>query len=159
MILLGPCHQQALNSMERRKVLSPGGRGFHPGLISISSATMDTLTMDTICVWQHFVSCKVRKLSHSVVSDSLRPRGLQPTRLLSPWNFPGKSTGVGCQFLLQGIFPTQGLNLGLLHCRQTLYRLSRFVSCKAMANVRDDLYRKNLLIVENKLSSGKLISP
>ena len=32
---------------------------------------------------------------------------------LSPWNFPGKSTGVGCHFLLQGIFPTQGLNPGL----------------------------------------------
>ena len=41
-----------------------------------------------------------------------------------PWNFPGKSTGVGCHFLLQGIFPTQGSNPGLLHCRQTLYRLS-----------------------------------
>ena len=37
---------------------------------------------------------------------------------------PGKSTGVGCRFLLQGIFPTQGWNLGLLHCRQTPYRLS-----------------------------------
>ena len=37
---------------------------------------------------------------------------------------PGKNTGVGCQFLLQGIFPTQGLNLGLLYCRQTLYPLS-----------------------------------
>ena len=35
-----------------------------------------------------------------------------------------KNTGVGCHFLLQGIFPTQGLNPGLLHCRQTLYRLS-----------------------------------
>ena len=34
------------------------------------------------------------------------------------------NTGVGCHFLLQGIFPTQGLNLGLLHCRQTLYHLS-----------------------------------
>ena len=34
---------------------------------------------------------------------------------LSPWNFPGKSTGVGCHFLLQGIFPTQGLKPGLLH--------------------------------------------
>ena len=43
---------------------------------------------------------------------------------LSPWNFPGKSTGVGYHFLLQGIFPTQGLNPGLQHCRQTLYRLS-----------------------------------
>ena len=40
-------------------------------------------------------------LSHSVVSDSSRPHGLQPTRLLCPWDFPGKSTGVGCHCLLQ----------------------------------------------------------
>ena len=40
------------------------------------------------------------------------------------WDFPGESTGVGCHFLLQGIFPTQGSNLGLPHCRQTLYHLS-----------------------------------
>ena len=38
--------------------------------------------------------------------------------------FPGKSTGVGCQILLQRIFPTQGSNPGLPHCRQTLYHLS-----------------------------------
>ena len=63
-------------------------------------------------------------LSYSVVSDSLRPHGLEPTRLLCPWNFPGKSTGVGCRFLLQRIFPSQGSNPGLLHCRQMLYRLS-----------------------------------
>ena len=44
--------------------------------------------------------------------------------LLCPWDFPGKSTGVGCHFLLQRIFSTQGLNLGLPHCRQTLYCLS-----------------------------------
>ena len=43
---------------------------------------------------------------------------------LRPWGFPGKSTGVGCHFLLQGIFPTQGLYPGLLHCRQMLYHLS-----------------------------------
>ena len=54
-------------------------------------------------------------LSCSVVSDSLRLHGLWPTRLLCPWNFPGKNTGVGCHFLLQGIFPTQGLNWCLLH--------------------------------------------
>ena len=58
--------------------------------------------------------------SCSVVSDSLRPHGLYPTRLLHPWDSPGKSTGVDCHFLLQGIFPTQGSNPGLLHCRQTL---------------------------------------
>ena len=39
----------------------------------------------------------------SVVSDSVRPHGLQPTRLLHPWDSPGKNTGVGCHFLLQGI--------------------------------------------------------
>ena len=43
------------------------------------------------------------------------------TRLLCSQDFPGKSTGVGCHFLLQGVFPTQELNLGLLHCRQILY--------------------------------------
>ena len=41
------------------------------------------------------------KWSRSVVSDSLRPHGLQPTRLLRPWDFPGKSPGVGCHCLLQ----------------------------------------------------------
>ena len=54
-------------------------------------------------------------LSRSVVSDSLQPHGLQPTRLLCPWDSPGKNTGVGCHFLLQGIFPTQGSNPYLLH--------------------------------------------
>ena len=42
------------------------------------------------------------------------PHGLQPTRLLCPWYSPGKNTGVGCHFLLQGIFLTQGSNLHLL---------------------------------------------
>ena len=64
------------------------------------------------------------KWSGSVVSDSLQPHGLQPTRLLCPWDFPGKNTRVGCHFLLQGIFPTQGSNPGLLHFRQMLYHLS-----------------------------------
>ena len=64
------------------------------------------------------------KVKSSVMSDSLRPHGLQPTRLLCPWAFPGKSSGVGYHFLLQGIFPTQGSNLSLLHCRQMLYPLS-----------------------------------
>ena len=57
------------------------------------------------------------KSSHSVMSDSLQLHGLWPTRLLCPWDFPGESTGMGCHFLLQGIFPTQGSNLSLQHCR------------------------------------------
>ena len=56
--------------------------------------------------------------------NSLQPHGLQLTRFLCPWDFPGKDTGMGCHFLLQGIFLTQGSNLGLLHCRQILYQLS-----------------------------------
>ena len=59
-------------------------------------------------------------VSHSVMSDSLRPHGLLPARLLCWWDFPGENTGVGCHFLLQGIFPNQGSNLGLLHGRQIL---------------------------------------
>ena len=42
-----------------------------------------------------------------VVSNSLRPHGLQPTRLLCPWHFPGKCTGVVCHSLLQGIYPEE----------------------------------------------------
>ena len=49
--------------------------------------------------------------------------GLAPARLLCPWSFPGKNTGVGCHFFLQGIFWTWGLNPRLLHCRQILYSL------------------------------------
>ena len=47
-----------------------------------------------------------------------------PARLLCRWNSPGKNTGVGSHSLLQGIFPTQGSNLSLLHCKQILYHLS-----------------------------------
>ena len=51
----------------------------------------------------------------SVTFDSMRPYELQPTRLLCPWDSPGKNTGVGCHALFQGIFPTQGSNPCLLH--------------------------------------------
>ena len=68
--------------------------------------------------------------SHSVTSDFLRPHRLQPTRLLCPWNSPDKNTGVSYQFLLKGIFPTQGSNSSLLHCRWILYCLSHQGSWK-----------------------------
>ena len=51
----------------------------------------------------------------------LQPNRLQPAGLRSPWDFPGKNTGVGCHFLLQGIFPTQWLNPSLLLGRWILY--------------------------------------
>ena len=62
---------------------------------------------------------KVKSESRSVVSDSLWPHGLY-----SLWNSPGQNTGVGSLSLLQRIFPTQGSNPGLPHCRRVLYQLS-----------------------------------
>ena len=59
-----------------------------------------------------------------VVSESLRPCGLEPTRLLCPWDSLGKNTGVGCHVLLQGMSPAQESTWGLLHCRWILYQLS-----------------------------------
>ena len=63
-------------------------------------------------------------VSHSVVSNSLRPHRLYPASLLCPWDSLGKNTGVDCHALLQGILLTLELNLGVLHCRQILYHLS-----------------------------------
>ena len=65
--------------------------------------------------------------SHSVLSNSLRPHGLY-----SPWNSPGQNTGVGSLSLLQRIFPTQGSNPGLQHCRRILYQLNHKESPRYM---------------------------
>ena len=61
-------------------------------------------------------------VSHLAMSDCLWPHGLQPVRLLCPWNSPGKNTGG--TFLLQGIFLTKGSNPDRPHCAQILYCLS-----------------------------------
>ena len=66
----------------------------------------------------------LRVLSRSVVSNSLRLHRLQPVRLLCPWDSPGKNTRVGCQALLQGIFPTQAARI----TGGFFYRLSHEVS-------------------------------
>jgi len=57
----------------------------------------------------------VRVRVYSAMSNSLWPHGIQPARILCPWNSPGKNTGVGCHYLLQRIFLTKGFNLHLLH--------------------------------------------
>ena len=66
-------------------------------------------------------------LNHFSVSNSATPwtSAHQAPLSMEFSRSPGKNTGVGCHFLLQGIFPTQGSNPGLLHCRQTLYHLSQ----------------------------------
>ena len=75
------------------------------------------------CAQLGYPRCLV-SVSHPIVSNYLHPHGLQPARLLCPWNSPGKNAGVDSHSLLQGIFPTQGSNLGFPHCRQILYCLS-----------------------------------
>ena len=58
---------------------------------------------------------------------TLRPHGLQPASLLRPWDFPGKSTGVCCHFLLQGIFTTQGYNPRLSYWQVDFYHCVTWV--------------------------------
>ena len=58
------------------------------------------------------------------MSNSVQPHGLQPARLRHPWDSPGKNTRVGCQAVLQGVFPAQGSNPSLLQCRRIIYCLS-----------------------------------
>ena len=70
------------------------------------------------------VCFRLLSFSCSVISDSLETHGLEPTRLLCPRDFPGKNTGVGCHFLLQRIFLTQGLNPHLLHWQANSLPLS-----------------------------------
>ena len=74
-------------------------------------------------IQQHFGNILAKSLSRARLFAT--PCIVACPKLLHPWDFQDKSTGVGCHFLLQGIFPTQGSNPGLSHCRQTLYRLSR----------------------------------
>ena len=81
-----------------------------------------------ICVCVYIYICNIYvKLWVCVVVEPLscvqlvRPHGLWPTRLLCPWDFLGKNVGVGCHFLLWGIFLTQGSKAHLLHYRWILY--------------------------------------
>ena len=67
----------------------------------------------------YVICCLITKL-YLTLCDTM---DLQPSRIRYSWDFPGKNTELGCYFPLQGIFSTQGLNPGLLHCRQTLYCL------------------------------------
>ena len=78
----------------------------HPDLMPMASQNGE---LSGITITSHVCVC-------SDTTGSLQPYRLYPTRLLCPWDFPGKNTGVGCHFLLQGIFQTQGSNLCLLHC-------------------------------------------
>ena len=79
---------------------------------------------DILPVWENERKSESESECCSVMSDSLWPHRWEPARLLCPWNSAGKNTRVGCHYLLQGIFPSRGLNTGLPNCRPILYCLS-----------------------------------
>ena len=79
--------------------------------ISLSLLTVTAMSLDGKL---ESSNCTVKSLSHA---QFFATHGLQPTRFLCPWDFAGKDTGMGCHFLLQEIFLTQGSNMGLLNCR------------------------------------------
>ena len=123
---------------------SAGGLDLIPGLgirsFIFYAETEDPAFHNEVLVWpppQKKIRCWSLELgdgycicSHSVVSNSLMSPWTVPASLLCPWDFPGKNTGVGCHFLLQGIFLTQGLNLHLLcllSCRWILYHWAPWV--------------------------------
>ena len=88
--------------------------------IAIDIYTLLILTNENLLPsWENGSQCSESEGGSRSVSDSLPRHGL-----CSPWNSPGQNTGVGSLFLLQGIFPMQGQNSGLPHCRQILYQLS-----------------------------------
>ena len=96
--------------------------------------------------YRSFASVKSSE-SHSVVSDSLRPHGL-----FGPWSPPGQNTGVGNHSLLQGLFPTQKSNWGLLHWRYILHQFTYQGSlCFYTLKIHYQKNMFNLIYIASKL--------
>ena len=137
-------------------ILSPSGWcqywvEFSDTLLMVSESCLliwESLHLPTPQTHITFGECREGSESHSVVFDSLRPRGLY---IYSPWNSPGQNTGVGSCSLLQGIFPTWGSNPGLPHCVQILYRLSHQGS--------PYLWKFCIIIMNSSLISGSYTFP
>ena len=122
-----------------------------------SSESLSKLPEATQVVWGVSLilefMCVFVCANHSVTSNSFRPHGLQHARILCPWDSPGKNTGMGCCALLQGIFPTQGLNPGLLHGRQIFYCLRHLILSGIY--VLSILHRLRILASEDMTSVNK----
>ena len=118
------------------------------GDISRQLAMQDKMTIHLSCESESEVLSRFRLFA--------TPRIVACAKLLRLWDFQGKSTGVGCHFLLQGILLTQGSNPGLSHCRQTLYRLSHQerLSCRCV----DSLGEEGRLISRGTLEEACEIS-
>ena len=129
----------------KRRMLSITCKSFRPSQAQGAEASdrkSEKLTLQgtQMITWDHtriqmlVPACSVT----SFIFDSYNPMDYSPTRLLSPWDSPGKNTGEGCHFPLQGISQTQGLNMCLvclLFCRQILYPLSNLRSPQMMVKV------------------------
>ena len=83
-----------------------------------------TEQLNTQITWKFSLKLTVAMEAKVKIAQSVMSNFLQPYGLYSPWNSPGQNTGVGSLSLLQGIFPTQGSNPGLLYYRRNLYQLS-----------------------------------
>ena len=102
--------------------------------ITSQFSLLEKINITSICISLQGYSAHV--LSRSVISDSLWPCGLySPPGSSVHGDSPSKNTGVGCHALLQGIFPTQGLNPGLRHYRWILYCLSHQESPRILKRV------------------------
>ena len=103
------------------------GHAYFPISSSVDVVFKFLWELDSVCVTNEFYYNSTESLSYLSECPTLfDPMDSSPPGcLLHPWNFLGKSTGVGCHFLLQGIFLTQGSNQGLLHFRKIFYHLSQ----------------------------------
>ena len=87
----------------------------------------DSYSIFCVCIYI-YIYIRISYLRKQSESRSLMSDSLQPHGLYSPWNSLGQNTGVSSLSLLQGIFPIQGSNSGVLHCRCILYQLSHNLS-------------------------------
>ena len=92
------------------------------------------------------------KWSRSVVSNSSRPHGLQPTRLLRPWDFPGKSSGVECYCLLRKLakYPTNTIDYIVLYCNRFIILFTQITSI-----YKKQTYTKNKIFLISQHSTLK----
>ena len=93
-------------------LLAMGGSVYGCGLLTPVNTKMCVCVCVCVCV------C-ARSVTQSCLTDC-DPMDCSPPVFLCPWDFSSNHTGEGCHFLLQRIFPTQGSNLGLLHCKKVL---------------------------------------
>ena len=139
---LAPMTITACGSWESSDSLSQGSRSQNwiPALESWDS--WDEMVGDalTLLLYYYYVCKYVCVLVTQLWPTHRDSMDCSPSRLLCPWDFPGKNTEVGCHFLLQRIFLTQVLNSDLLHCRQILYHLSHQESKLTVVHNTTNMY-------------------